>query len=363
MAWTVALEGWTRLQTRDSLSHEAFQSINEALVIFGLITGTLSLTVHTYTSVFITRQFGIHNVFTIIAWVLAVSMQGLSLYGFSGGGIGKHEATLSEVEMARFTVVILAIIMTFIPLVCVAKLSLIMLYYRLSPHMKLWRFCVYGIATLITIPSFILVLLYLFGCQPVAKAWDSTIAEGHCVDRLSIMLASSVLNVITDFLMIIAPIPLIWNLNMRVWQKIGVILMFFLGGITIITSIFRAITVDNLLYRGDHSYHMAVPILWANAETVLVIICDCLPSLRPFLHRHCPGGCFMGSEPSGAPTSGARNTRQHGRSHYFDDDIELIHNGSNASRSMVITRTVEMELQYHKADVDKKSIKQSIPPG
>ncbi|KAE8416056.1 hypothetical protein BDV36DRAFT_284807 [Aspergillus pseudocaelatus] len=261
--------------------------------------------------------------------MLAVAMQGLTLYGFGDGGIGKHEATLSESEFTRFTVVILAIVVTFIPLVCVAKLSLIMLYYRLSPHVKLWRFCIYGIATLITIPTPILVFLYLFGCQPVAKAWDPTINEGHCVDRLSIMLASSVLNVITDFLMIIAPIPLIWKLNMRVWQKLGVTLMFFLGGM--------------------------------NAETVLVIICDCLPSLRPFLHRHCPGGCFTGSEPSRVPTSGTRNTRQHGRSRYFDDDIELIQNGSNPSRSMVITRTVEMELQYHKAEVDTKPTKQSIP--
>ncbi|OOO05744.1 hypothetical protein OAory_01072600 [Aspergillus oryzae] len=361
MAWTVALEGWTRLQARDSLSHEAYESINQALVIFGLVTGTLSLVVHTYTSVFITRQFGIHNVFTILAWMLAVATQGLTLYGFGDGGLGKHEATLSESELARFTVIILAIVVTFIPLVCVAKLSLIMLYYRLSPHVKLWRFCIYGIATLITLPSLILVFLYLFGCQPVAKAWDSTITEGHCVDRLSIMLASSVLNVITDFLMIIAPIPLIWKLNMRVWQKVGVTLMFFLGGITIITSIFRAITVDNLLYEGDHPYRMAVPILWANAETVLVIICDCLPSLRPFLHRHCPGGCFTGSEPSGVPTSEAHNTRQHGRSRYFDDDIELIQNGSNPPRSMVITRTVEMELQYHKAEVDAKLTKPSLP--
>ncbi|KAE8387368.1 hypothetical protein BDV23DRAFT_186402 [Aspergillus alliaceus] len=361
MAWTVALEGWTRLQARQSLDHHAYESINEALVIFGLVTGTLALFVHTYTSVFITRQFGVHNVLTIIAWILAVTVQGLTLHGFTDGGIGKHESTLSESEKTRFTVVILAIIVTFIPLVCVAKLSLIMLYYRLSPHAKLWRICVYAIATIIVIPTPILVFLYLFGCQPVAKAWNATIDGGHCVDRLSIMLASSVLNVITDFLMIIAPIPLIWKLNMRIWQKLGVALMFFLGGITIVTSIFRAVTVDNLLYESDHPYHMAVPILWANAETVLVIICDCLPSLRPFLHRHFPGGCFTGSESSGAPTSGTRNTRQHGRSRYFDDDIELIQNGSNASRSMVITRTVEMELQYHKNEVDVKPMKQPGP--
>jgi hypothetical protein len=79
------------------------------------------------------------------------------------------------------------------------------------------------------IPSPILVFLYLFGCQPVTKAWDPTIPDGHCVDRLSIMLASSVINVVTDFLMIIAPFPVIWKLNMRVWQKLGVTLMFFLG--------------------------------------------------------------------------------------------------------------------------------------
>jgi hypothetical protein len=49
------------LQARDNFSPHAYQSVNETLVIFGLITGTFSLAMHTYTSVFITRQFGIHN--------------------------------------------------------------------------------------------------------------------------------------------------------------------------------------------------------------------------------------------------------------------------------------------------------------
>ncbi|KAF7592238.1 hypothetical protein BBP40_000439 [Aspergillus hancockii] len=366
-----AFEAWAQIQARGSLSSHAYQSINETLVILGLVTGTFSLVMHTYTSAFITRQFGMHNVFTAIAWVLAVGLQALTFYGFTDGGIGKHEAVLSEYEKVKFTVVVLAIIVTFIPMVCVAKLSLIILYYRLNRLAKPWRLCVYAIAIITVVPSPVLVLLYLFGCQPVAKAWDPTITEGHCVGRLSIMLASSVLNVVTDFLMIVAPIPVIWNLNMRVWQKVGVTLMFFLGCITIITSICRAVTVEHLFHQDDHPYHMAVPILWAwvflrgrrkiysdlvsNAETILIIICDCLPSLRPFLRRHCPAGCLSLSEPTKPPTSDTRNARQQGRSNYFDDDIELIQNGSNGSHSMVITRTVELEFQYHKSGVDPGS--------
>ncbi|KAE8352697.1 hypothetical protein BDV28DRAFT_157657 [Aspergillus coremiiformis] len=261
--------------------------------------------------------------------MLSVAVQALTMYGFQEGGIGRPQATFSDSDMVRFTVVILAIFVTFIPLVSIAKLSLIMLYYRLSPHTKLWRMCIYAIAGLIIIPTPVLTFLFIFGCQPIAKAWDPAITEGQCVDRLTIMLTSSVLNVITDFLLIITPIPLIWKLNMRIWQKLGVTLMFFLGGM--------------------------------NAETILVVVCDCLPSLRPFLHRHCPGGCFAGSEPSGPPTSGTRNTRLQCRGRYFDDDIELIQNGMDPSRSMVITRTVEMELQYHKNGVEIKPVKQPDP--
>ncbi|KAI9926059.1 hypothetical protein AWENTII_008868 [Aspergillus wentii] len=234
-------------------------------------------------------------------------------------------------------------------MVCVAKLSLLTIYYRLDPLGVFWKVYIYSISVILVIPSVVLVILYIFGCRPLQMAWDSTITDGHCVDRLTILLTSSVFNVITDFLMIIAPIPLVWDLQMRPLHKVGVVLMFFLGCITIITSIFRVITVHHLLWQSDHPYHMATPILWANAETVLIIICDCLPSFRIFLRHHFPSDSETESGSlTRTPQSNTQNPTDQELRSWFDDDIELIRNSGQTSDPTVVGRTINMDLQYTK---------------
>lgn len=110
-----------------------------------------------------------------------------------------------------------------------AKLSMITLYYRLNPFGTVWRVSVLAIALIIALPTPVLVLMYIFGCQPVELAWDPGAAEGQCIGRVTIMFTSSVLNASTDLMMVLIPIPLIRRLQMPVYYKIGALVMFFLG--------------------------------------------------------------------------------------------------------------------------------------
>lgn len=110
-----------------------------------------------------------------------------------------------------------------------AKLSLIIVYYRLNPLSTIWRISVYTVAIIILVSTPVLMLMYVFGCQPLAMAWYFDIGGGRCISRVTIIFTSSVINIVTDFLMVLIPIPLIYGLSVPACHKLGAIVMFSLG--------------------------------------------------------------------------------------------------------------------------------------
>lgn len=59
--------------------------------------------------------------------------------------------------------------------------------------------------------------------------WNITIKGGHCIDRFKLAVAFNALNVITDVLLWTLPIPVVWNLQMRMRHKIEVLSVFGVG--------------------------------------------------------------------------------------------------------------------------------------
>ncbi|KAF5865857.1 hypothetical protein ETB97_001924 [Aspergillus alliaceus] len=278
MAWTVALEGWTRLQARQSLDHHAYESINEALVIFGLVTGTLALFVHTYTSVFITRQFGVHN------------------------GDPSNHRDLHSTGVCRKAESDHAILSTEPACKAMADMRVRNRDYHCDTYAH------------ISIP---LSIRLSTGCEGMERDNRWRALCGPAQYHASKLRAQCHYGFLDD------------NRS----------------------NPFDLETEHENL--AENRSDIDVLLRWHSLSTTCF--------MNQIIHIIWQFQFYGRSESSGAPTSGTRNTRQHGRSRYFDDDIELIQNGSNASRSMVITRTVEMELQYHKNEVDVKPMKQPGP--
>jgi hypothetical protein len=69
----------------------------------------------------------------------------------------------------------------------------------------------------------------IFPCTPFKKTWDVTITEGSCIDRTPVFMATAVLNMITDLLLLILPIPMVVKLHMPRAQKMGLICAFSIG--------------------------------------------------------------------------------------------------------------------------------------
>ena len=108
------------------------------------------------------------------------------------------------------------------------KMAILLLYLRLF-HVS-YRFKYATWATMFIVCGYLLcnIITQYFGCRPVYKFWVAT-APGQCIDIIKADLAYGSMNVISDFLIFILPLPMVWRLKLSRKEKVGVSLVFMSG--------------------------------------------------------------------------------------------------------------------------------------
>lgn len=109
------------------------------------------------------------------------------------------------------------------------KFSLIFLYRRIFPnrqlHIALWT--VGGVVVCMGIAAD---FLAVFGCVPLNASWDHSIKR-RCIDAETWTTIYGLQNVVTDFVLLFLPMPLVWRLNMAKARKIQVSGILVLGAL------------------------------------------------------------------------------------------------------------------------------------
>lgn len=65
-------------------------------------------------------------------------------------------------------------------------------------------------------------------CKPYQRTWDKTI-PGTCMKRTDLDVSSASLNLVSHLLVLILPHTVIWKLNMKWKNKLGVSVVFAIG--------------------------------------------------------------------------------------------------------------------------------------
>jgi hypothetical protein len=120
----------------------------------------------------------------------------------------------------------------YCPFLAFAKFSLLLFYLKLSP-LRCFRLCIYASMFLVFGYSIALLGPLIFPCTPFKKTWDMTVTEGSCIDRTPVYMATAVLNMITDFLLLVLPLPMVVNLHAPRAQKVGLICAFGIGSVLV----------------------------------------------------------------------------------------------------------------------------------
>ncbi len=115
------------------------------------------------------------------------------------------------------------------------KLSILSFYLRFSID-RAFRLAVYLVMFVTvgyTIPN---AILFLYICKPMAFYWDWTL-QGTCVDQQAVFDAANILNMTTDYMILLLPIWMLRPLRAPLLKKIGIALVLMTGGLYVPCSL------------------------------------------------------------------------------------------------------------------------------
>ncbi|KAA8907975.1 hypothetical protein FN846DRAFT_946201 [Sphaerosporella brunnea] len=240
-----------------------------------------------YTRHFLVGAFGLDDFFLFVAFLNSIAILVCVPIMFKLG-IGKHITTITMEGFfqARKWAWISQIF--YYGAVGSVKCSIIALYYRLASKnvhklvLKIFGGALLGhtIAVVITTSRM---------CDPVNVIWGPTFPAG-CIDLLNFNYFNAAFHIATDIAVAVAPIPILKGLQISQRKKMGLVVVFAVGALTIIGTIARQVTNAIALTNRDFTWYWAGAELCTCIEVNMGLICATAPVLRPLFK-----GVFSGS--------------------------------------------------------------------
>ena len=149
------------------------------------------------------------------------------------GEVGYHQAYLMLTNPQKLTLYAKYLIVVptiYLAAVLFPKLAILAIYLRIftqKPH-KIVCYVVAGLLIANWIGSTVAGFLT---CAPFKYLWDKTIPGGYCFDINSYFRWASLVNIITDVIMLILPLPVIWKIQTTTNIKIGLTITFATGSL------------------------------------------------------------------------------------------------------------------------------------
>lgn len=175
------------------------------------------------------------------------------------------------------------------------KCSILLLYLRLFERVRWLRWTCWFLITCVAMYCTASVLVTIFQCTPVEKAFNKTI-PGHCIDNGQFWYANAGFSIATDIVIYLIPMPLVYRLQIPWVQRAALMVVFAMGSFIIVTSCLRVTTIDIIATTTDLTYDISST-MWTIIEPNVAVICACLPMIRPLIVKAFPA--FRSKKDSG----------------------------------------------------------------
>lgn len=260
--------------------------------------GTIAVALRFYVRK-ITRKVGLKSddwtifVALILTWILGIILiVGAAIDSFgnhtqrnpkTGGNIVTYrEQNSSKLHFSAYLVMI--------PAFAVIKVSILLLYRRIFIG-RIFNYYTIAMCILIICWSLAFFLATAFQCGTKIEYWwtSTKTIQTYCFDTAELELAYGVSDVITDLMVLVTPIPIIWKLQMSSAQKVALSGVFLLGFLSTAAGVVRLVQVIVNIYDTTTGYRDLIGVLtnvviWSHVEAGVAVIAACLPTLKPLVH-------------------------------------------------------------------------------
>ncbi|KAK2018117.1 integral membrane protein [Colletotrichum eremochloae] len=172
-------------------------------------------------------------------------------------GFGNHFWDIDPNNAEGISKLYYSIQMLYVVILILVKGAIVAFFRRIFPR-RSFQIVVYIVLTVLVLHGLLFVLLIMFECTPVASIWDRSL-DRKCIDINAVTLASAVLSIVEDFVILAMPIPELRRLELTRKKKTAY--MYHLNG--------ERVDLVN----------------WSVAEISSALLCGSLPALRPLFKK------------------------------------------------------------------------------
>lgn len=108
------------------------------------------------------------------------------------------------------------------------RIALLLMYLRLFGVNDRFRYATWAVLFFVTGYLFSNLITLIFGCTPITKYWNID-EPGHCIVLVQADYAYGSMNVASDILMFLLPLPMVWQLRLSPREKLGLVFVFMSG--------------------------------------------------------------------------------------------------------------------------------------
>ncbi|KAI0471290.1 hypothetical protein F4859DRAFT_485130 [Xylaria cf. heliscus] len=282
----------------------------EQQFIFSIIVGTACIIATVFrllSTRHAGRKIGLEDWFALAALLAYLVYTVLELISI-GLVAGKDVATLPDEELTRLGKVLFATV-PFYPLnQFFAKFSILALYHRIFSVRRVFVRWIYLLGAIQLVDSIITLFINLFSCTPISYNWDFS-EDGWCLDQAAVFTGTETVNSTIDLAMVILACFMIVDLQLDVWTKLKLSIIFVLGGLSGVIGFIRI--SQFYVIQNEVGVFSATNGFWENAQQATSIICCCIPvykNIFPF------GAFYTRLVSSFGSDSWRRDSRRHFRS-------------------------------------------------
>ncbi|KAF1964546.1 hypothetical protein BU23DRAFT_492296 [Bimuria novae-zelandiae CBS 107.79] len=281
---------------------DGYTSLQTALVVVNIVTyalATVALALRIYTSAFINKRTDIGDFFLVASWGVGAGSIACTFIAIRFG-FGKHLWNVEATEIMGYYNKLVAMAVTYFWTPSLTKLSVLTLIHNV--YRAMWgRICTWVIGIAILVYTVIFTVLTTGPCNPLTGSIE-------CLNNVGA--AHAALNILSDVIVVILPIPLVHQLHLPLRQKITVAVLMTLGSFCVVASIGRIAFIADIHGNPDITYVEARVGVWSAVELNVGILGASLARLKPFVQRYFPSlSTSVGGVPRYGKSSGYEDAK------------------------------------------------------
>ncbi|KAL2862335.1 PTH11-like integral membrane protein [Aspergillus lucknowensis] len=189
-----------------------------AVTVVLTVISILIVAMRMYTRIGLLKLNGREDWSILVSLVFAITYLGLviSQYHF---GPGRHSNEIPAGELKAQLKRLWAVISMYNASLAFTKVSILFHYLRIFPNYW-FRIICYIVMGIVTLYSTWAIITGFVNCVPVAKFWDREI-PGSCLSFEAIWFFNASMNIATDLILLVLPMPLISQLQLPKKQKLA----------------------------------------------------------------------------------------------------------------------------------------------